>query len=133
MLSVYKKRYPANAVSLSTGKSIKFEDIGGLGFYRTDDPAIIADFEAAMKASRGGIEVSTQAEYDAAVKKKPNSLKSNARWNELQTSGIVVSLPVVHQSQSQAGAVAPATGGDNPIGTVKAPFVPSPTTGKRAK
>lgn len=133
-MAVYRKRYPKNSVSLSSGKSIKFEDFGEFGFFITEDPKIISEFDKAMAEHRGGVQLSSKEEYDEAIKKKPTSLPSQQRWNETQTAGLVTQIK---QEQVEVGA-APATGGNNPLGSTRAvsePTTPpedfSPRVGKR--
>ncbi len=89
-MTVYRKNRPQNLVTLSTGKSIRFEDVNGTGFLRTEDARIITEMELAMKEQRGGIYNSTQEEYDAALNKKKVSLpKRSSLLDERQTAGIV--------------------------------------------
>ncbi len=129
MAQVFKKTYPNNPVHLSTGKGVRFEDFGNnTGFYVTDDPAIISEFADCMKAGRGGIRLSTMAEYEAAVKKKQNSpaLRANSIL-EKQTAGLVtIALP----------ATAPAVVAPVVEEAVVKPVVPAkapePKVGKRA-
>lgn len=92
MVTVYKKRHPNNPVSLSTGKQIVFEDLGqGYGFYQTDNPTVIAEFATLMSERRGGVELSSTAEYADELKKKSNSLNSNgSQMFGTQTSGLIV-------------------------------------------
>lgn len=87
----FKKRSPLNPVNLSTGRGIRFQDVGGdMGFYTTEDPAIIAEFQAAMAAGRGGVQLSSPEEFAEAEKKKIPSLNSQLNSTvikELQTAG----------------------------------------------
>lgn len=128
MPTVYKKRYPNNPLSLSTGKSIAFEDTGdSFGYLITDDPTIIAEFDKCIAGQRGGLSRSTQAEYDEAIKKKSNSPPLNALWHrELQTSGQVVAaqpveVPVAYAAEPVA---------DKPVPAPEA-VVATPKVGKR--
>lgn len=125
MPNVYKKRSPNNPVNLTTGKSIRFEDFGVFGFYVTDDPMIIAEFDICMKAGRGGVQLSTMDEYQEAIKKKLNSpISSNKSIREIQTSGLVTILqiptatvPEVVVAESAAAVV------DKPVAASQEPRV----------
>lgn len=107
MPTVFKKRYPNNPLNLSTGKSITFEDTGdNFGYLLTDDPATIAEFDKCIAGQRGGLSRSTQAEYEAAVKKKSDSPRLNGLLHrELQTSGLIVTPPVAAPVESVAEPV----------------------------
>lgn len=127
MATIYKKRFPNNPVNTSLGRPLLFEDIGdGFGFLTTDDPLVIKELNAAVSAGRGGVSLSSQAEYDEALKKKSNSPKLNSfnKLREQQTSGLVTVVvqpdgaPVV---PSVAAVVEPA----KPI------VPPSPRVAKR--
>lgn len=115
MASVYKKRYPANPISLSTGKPIYFEDLGAdTGFLVTSDPLVIAEFQVCMANGSGGIQPSSQEEYDSAVKKKPSlpKLMPGSKHRELQTSGLVLQAeasPAVSVAVQAAAVISPIT------------------------
>lgn len=98
MTRVFRKLYPATKVSLSNGKSVQFEDLNGVGFYRTEDPVVIAELDLCMKAGRGGVSNSTQEVYDAEAKKKSNSPPLRVRWNEVQTSGLITKPRAVNEA-----------------------------------
>lgn len=109
---VFKKTYPTNPISLSNGKGLRFADVGNnIGFLVTEDPFIITELKAAMASGRGGIQESSQDEYDEALKKKPISLNSrlnSSTIREIQTAGLTSVVPtpeLLHPAL--AGAASP--------------------------
>lgn len=133
----FKKYTPQNPLRLSTGKSIKFEDMDGtIGFHVTSDPLVVSEFQRCIAENRGGLEVSNQSEYDAAVKKKTDSpaLKASL-FREHQTSGIIIPSLLV----TKAPVASPVVGNGESNGVIgrAAPIVlpegekPEPKVSKR--
>lgn len=65
----FQKFSHRQALYLSNGKSVKFDPVDAdYGVLVTDNPTIIAEFRAAMKAQRGGLSEITAEEYQAKKK-----------------------------------------------------------------
>jgi len=130
-MTYFKKSFPQNPVSLSNGRSVRFEDFGNnLGFYKTDDPVTIAEFKLCQQQSRGGIENSSEEEYNEAVKKKPLSLSySRGSIEERQTSGLVTNPQLLPPNTPKLDASPAAVAGPSAPVVDEAP--PEPKVVKR--
>lgn len=139
MLTFYKKRHPKNPVYLTVGTPVQFEDLGmGYGYFQTSDATIIEKLNALIAEHKGGVETSSQVEYDAALKKKPDSAKFNGSLiREQQTAGLVlpdlaslVASAEAAKSAKENAEVAETTF-RAAIAAATPPATPEPKLGKR--
>lgn len=71
---------------MSNGHPIKFEVVGKIGYIRSDndqirdDPNILAEIDAGIKAGIGGVREISAAQYDDEVVKKKASSPSSVAW-----------------------------------------------------
>lgn len=104
----YKKFNPSVMVHLSNGRGIKFDTLDNiLGFYATDNPGIISEFETCMREQRGGVMEISQEDFDEQYGSK-KKLSPNFRPKPLNREEIAASMPLDTQlaptPQRQAGA-----------------------------
>ena len=79
----FKKHDPRRTLYLSGGDVVKFEAvIQQYGVLATDDPRVISEFAAMMRAHRGGVEEITQEDYDDLREKKNPKQLSRPSWRE---------------------------------------------------
>lgn len=135
----FKKSVPKTPLYLSTGSRIVFLDVGNdTAVYSTDNPGLIAEFEAAIRGERGGIQSITEAEFHGLVEAKkkltPQSQPSSFILERAGASRVPAEVAVhavIAKGPPPAPAPPPAPVLPKAEPLVKPDF--KPRTGKRGK
>lgn len=107
MQRYFKSISPSTPLYLSNGSKVTFDDVvGNEGIRAENNPAIIQEFEQAIRGQRGGIVEITSAQY-SELKKKQQGPKSPPILRE------EINLRALHghnrnQSAAEAAAAKPA-------------------------
>jgi hypothetical protein len=132
-MKFFKKEGPRTPIVRKTGDSVKFETIdGNWGYYSTDDPALIEEFNLCIKQHRGALtEITEQQFEDEFSKKKPSSKPLGQPWREEFGGGPMGDTASAPRTKSSPAVVEAVAVAEKPLVTVNAPVPTRRNVGKR--